>query len=389
MLVLGGLRHWTLASLAAALFLGVGGCSNHGSSGSAPDAAEASEPSDGGGLCEASDPVMFAARRVVAYFPLEYGGVYDLSTVDYSIVTHVIEHAVCTDANGNLDLNALGKQFPVPNFVPDVHKGGGKALLGLCADAGTDVFGAMASQASARASYVKNVMALVSQYGFDGLDIDWEFPASASDKAGLTALVTDLRQALGASRSLSIAGPPEANFGQYYDFPSLLPEIDWFGAETYGYAGPTESAKADPDAPLYSVDGGPSVESSVAYYLGRGVPPDKLLLGVVYYGRLYEGANELGEHLLNHAGNNSVEYGAIVPLIGNGWTKYRDVAADVPYLLRSDHDAGVLTYDDTTSVEAKCTYAATHCLGGAIVWNLGLDVVGNTQPLLEATRVCR
>jgi chitinase len=385
----GRLRDWAYAS--GSLCLLVIACSSHGSGGS-PDASHATDApgsSDGGGLCEASDPIMFAARRVVAYLPLEYGGTYDLSSVDYSIVTHVIEHAVCTDANGDLNLVALGKEFPVPNFVTDVHAGGGKALLGLCADAGNDVFGAMASQASTRANYVKNVMALVSKYGFDGLDIDWEFPNSASDESGLTAVIAELRQALGTTRSLSITGPPEADFGQYYDFPSLLPQIDWFGAQTYGYAGPTESSRALPDAPLYSVDGGPSVESSVAYYLGRGVPADKLLIGVVYYGRLYDGANELGEHLLSHAGNNSVEYGAIVPLIGNGWTLYRDEAAGVPYLLRSDHDAGVLTYDDPTSVEAKCTFAATHCLGGAVVWNLGLDVVGTTQPLLEATRECR
>jgi chitinase len=389
-MVLRDLRNWACISSLGVLFLM--GC-GHGSAGTSPDAAaeaaEASQPSDGGGLCEASDPIMFANRRVVAYFPLELGGVYDLTSVDYSIVTHVIEHAVCTDQNGNLNLTDLGKEFPVPNFVTDVHAGGAKALLGLCADTGNDVFGAMASQESARATYVKNVMALVTQYGFDGLDIDWEFPASSSDETALTALITQLRQALGTSRSLSITGPPESNFGQYYDFSSLIPQIDWFGAQTYGYAGPTESSKADLDTPLYSVDGAPSVEGSVAYYLGQGVPPQKLLIGVIYYGRLYSGANELGEHLLNHRGNNSVDYSAIVPLIGNGWTLYRDVAAGVPYLLQTDHDAGVITYDDPTSIQAKCNFAATHCLGGTVVWNLGQDVIGNTQPLLEATRVCR
>jgi chitinase len=375
-MVSGLVRNHRALFLAGALLVGTG-CGGHGSSGDA-------DASDGGITCDAG----MTQRRVVAYLPLELDAPYDLKSVDYSIVTHVVEHAVCTDENGELNLVDLGKEFPIPNFVGDVHAGGGKAILGLCADPGDDVYGKMAENATARATYIKNVMALVSQYGFDGLDIDWEFPDSAADEKNLTTLVTEMRGALGSSRSLSITGPPNSNFGEYYDFASLMPEIDWFGAQTYSYSGIT-SAKANPDAPLYSVDGEPAIETSIQYYLGHGVPASQLLMGVVYYGRLYEGANELGEHLLNHDGNDSVYYSAILPLIGHGWTVYRDNAAGVPYLLKTDHSAGILTYDDPTSIEAKCKYATTHCLGGTIVWNLGLDVVGDTQPLLEATRSCR
>jgi Glycosyl hydrolases family 18 len=380
-------------SLRSVLLLGaclaIASCGTSSSAGDAgaptPDASSSADAPDGG--C-ATDPVMVARRRVVVYFPLSLGGVYNATTIDFTIVTHVVEHAVCTDAYGNLNLTALGKDFPVPNLVLDVHEGGAKAVLGLCANAGPDVFGQMASQASTRASYVKNVMALVKEYGFDGIDIDWEFPASSTDETELTKLMTELRDALGPDLTLSITGPPTPQLAQYYDFGSLVPLLDWFGAQTYGYTGPTESATASPDAPLISVDGDPSIETSITYYLGQGIPASQLLMGVVYYGKQYDGASELREHLNNHNGNESVPYSSIVPLIGNGWHEYRDPSGQ-PYLLETNGNPGVLVFDDPTSIEAKCSYAASHCLGGTIVWNIGQDVIGTTQPLLEATRGCR
>ena len=220
----------TQTAYAAMTCLALAGC---GSSSSAPDAGDAGKSDSNGSVCDGSSTLMQQRRRVVVYYPLELGVSLDLANVDYTIVTHVVEHAVCTDASGNLNLVDLGKEFPVPNFVTNVHKGGGKAILGLCADPGDDVFGEMAAGATSRANYVKNVMGLVKEYGFDGLDIDWEFPKNETDESKLTKLVTELRNALGPDRTLSVTGPPTPGLAQYYDLAALAPLLDWFGAQTY------------------------------------------------------------------------------------------------------------------------------------------------------------
>jgi Glycosyl hydrolases family 18 len=355
--------------------------------GSAGRDAEAGHVGDGS-VGDAGDASTEGGGRVVAYFPLDIAGTYLPSQIDFSVVTDVVEHAVCTDASGNLNLAALGKEFPVPDLVAVAQANGAKAILGLCADPGTDVFGAMASSPLSQANYVANVTALVDEYGFDGVDIDWEYPASMVDESSLTTLVSNLRVAIGASASLSITGPPTSGLGQYYDMAAIMPDLDWFSIQTYGYAGPSFSTHADPNAPLNAV-GGWYVERSAQYFLAQGVPSSRLLIGLPFFGNQYAGASALGGKLVNDGGSDSVEYGAIVPLIDAGWTRYWDNEAGVPYLLLADGGDGVVTYDDPTSIAGKCAYAQSLGLGGAIVWNLGQDVVGAAQPLLSAAGACR
>jgi chitinase len=351
-----------------------------------PDADLDGPPPDAGGCDATSTP----DGRVVAYVPLSLRSSYDYTSIDYSIVTHVVEHAVCTNGNGTLNLTNLGETFPVPNLVSDAHAGGAKAILGLCGDPGpTDAFSEMASGATSRAAFIMNVMSVIEEYDFDGVDIDWEYPSSASDESKLTKLVTEMRAAMGTTLSISIAGPNNDGIAQYFDVPSLLPMLDWFTIQTYDYSDPKTSATSYHDAPLYSIGNKGSVDDSVQYYLKHGATSAKLLIGLPFYGKQYDGADALNQHLTNHKGMSTVEYSAVVPLIGAGWTVHREIDQAVPYLLRTDSTPGVVVYDDPMSIQAKCSYVACAGLGGAILWSIGQDVIGSSQPLMEAAKTCR
>jgi chitinase len=327
---------------------------------------------------------------VVAYAPLSIGATYDFSTIDYTIVTHVVEHAVCTNGNGTLDLTNLGGTFPVPNLVEDAHDGGAKAILGLCGDPGTtDEFAEMASTKTSRTAFITHVMGLVKEYDFDGVDIDWEYPSTHTDADKLDLLAGEMRAALGPGQTLSIVTPNATGLAQYFDLPSLVPLVDWFDVLTYDYSDPATSATSYPDAPLYPTGDKGSVTGTMQYYLSRGVPRAELLVGLPFEGKQYDGATMLNEHLSNHHGKSSLAYSAIVPLVGAGWTAYYDSTNVAAYLLTSDGAAGVIVYDDPLSIRTKCDYVACSRLGGAILWHLGEDVLSGSQPLLEAARGCR
>lgn len=330
-----------------------------------------------------------SGRRVVAYYPLWAQDSYPASSIDYTIVTHVIQSAIYANADGSLNLTADGS-FPNPIFVPAVHAGGAKAMLGLAENEGSTNFSRMAASATAQQAFVTNVMNLVNQYGYDGLDIDWEFPASSADRTNLTSLVATLRAALGPGRVLSIAAPTGNWAGQYYDIPSLMPYLDWVGAMTYDYAGIGWTTTADNNAPLYTASSAGSVNDTMSYYLGRGVPKSKLLIGLPFYGRQYDGASALYQTLTNQQGG-ALSYASIAPMINNGWTMHRASTADVPYLLRTDGSPGVISYDDATSIQTKCSFVVSQGLAGVIIWHVGQDSSGApaTQTLLQATRGCR
>jgi chitinase len=343
---------------------------------------DAAEPDACGDSC-APPPQQ---RRVVGYYGLWQQSVYDPRNIDFSIITHVIESAIYPNPDGTLNLTPDGA-FPVPGLVDAAHQAGAFAILGI---GGGKSFGQMAASATHRHAFVGNVMALVQRYGFDGIDLDWEFPANGTDLGSFPHVVGELRAALAAGQTLSIAGPSGNWAAQYYDLAALLPVVDWYAAMTYDYGGPGLTPTADPNAPLYSVRGRSSVDATVAYYLARAVPASKLLIGLPFYAWQYNGASALYGMLTTSAGSKP-DYSVIPAMIGNGWDAHRYLAPQAPYLLKSDGSPGVITYDDPVSINAKCSYVVSKGLGGAIIWSLGQDGVGpaSAQPLLQAARACR
>jgi chitinase len=330
------------------------------------------------------------ARRVVGYFPiwLRNKG-YTPKDIDFSIVNTIAHFSLTPQADGDIEIPGWGP-FPDPDLIATAHGAGVSVVLVVGGDhaAATAGFSAMSANPGARARFITNVTALVWANGYDGVDLDWEFPTTAADRADYAALVSELRAALGWDRTLSITGPATDWWGQWFDLESMLPNLDWIGAMTYALSGATWSQHADHSSALYtSAEGEASVDASTAYYLGRGVPADKLLIGLPFYGERFDDATALHQPLSGRDGG-AIDYPDVTTLINNGWIYQRDTVADVPYLVNAG-GTGIISYDDATSIAAKCDYVNAHGIGGTIIWHLGKDRIGGAQPLLAAAAGCR
>jgi chitinase len=341
-----------------------------------------------------------AQRRVVGYYPLWLPYLeYSEKDIDFAVITHVAHFSVIPRPDGTIEVPEEWGPGPMPSpaLVNTAHAAGAKVILVVGGDLAraTTGFAAMAATQSTRQAFVRNLTAMVTANGYDGVDIDWESPVNATDRSNLNALVAELRASLGSSRTLSLAVPAAASDGQLFDITALLPYVDWFGAMTYGLHGAAWSSHSGHTAPLYStraadtlhVGGDLSVDASRLYYLSRGVPAAKLLVGVPFYGEKFATATAMNQTLTSTAGG-AINYRDIAPLIGNGWTVSRDTAAQAPFLVGAG--GGIITYDDPQSIAAKCSYIATQNLGGAIIWHLGKDYgATRQQPLLQAATACR
>lgn len=369
-------------------------------------AARADAPGCADGEC---DRVSFAAepsaeflagapalRRVVGYFPLwARNGGYTERDVDFSIVNHIAHFSVVPNSDGSIQVPDWG-QFPDPALLNRAHENGAKVSIVVGGDhaEATRGFSVMAANTNTRARFIRDLMGLVTAHGYDGVDIDWEFPESVADRSNLTALVHELRAALGSGRTLSVAGPASDWYGRWFDLPALARDLDWIGAMTYSLNAPGWSRFAGHNAALYTTrqaaihDGGElSLDTSRAYYLGRGVPASKLLLGLPFYGQRFDGAKDINQPLASSAGA-ALDYRDIASMVDkDGWIARTDRGAQVPYLV--GNNGGVLSYDDPGSIAAKCNYTSAQGLGGVIIWHLGKDKVGSTQPLLSAVGSCR
>lgn len=325
-------------------------------------------------------------KRVVAYLPIwAKNAGYTPQMIDFSAVNVVAHFSVVPRADGTIEIPNWGP-FPDPGLIATAHAAGAKVVLVVGGDhaASTTAFSSMAASSGTRALFIQNLLSLVNQQGYDGVDLDWEFPATSADRSNFTKLVAELRQALGTNRTLSIAAPATDWFGQWLDLPALAPHVDWFGVMTYTFAASSWSSTSGHNSALY---GAMSLNASSSYYQARGVPKSKILLGIPHFGERFDSATEPGQTLTSRSGG-WMPYTDVVALIGNGWTYKRDTSAGVPYLSRTS-GTGFVTFDDPWSVGLKCDYIKSSGLAGVILWHLGQDGQGTNQPLLTAARGCR
>jgi chitinase len=238
----------------------------------------------------------------------------------------------------------------------------------------------MAANSTARSAFVNALRDFCVTNGYDGADIDWEYPA-ASDKAAVSLLFTELRQAFSSVQpplTLSIAAP-STDWQGGYDWAVMNQVLDWVGVMTYDFYG-SWTPKAGPNSPLYgnsSLTDQGWIDNSVNYYRGKGIPSAKLLIGIPFYGWQFNATSMYGVS----TGASQLPYVSIAPLLLQGWTRSWDSTTKVPHIINADKTR-VISYDDTVSIAEKTSYIKSQQLAGAIIWALGQDFLGGEQPVV-------
>jgi chitinase len=209
----------------------------------------------------------------------------------------------------------------------------------------------------------------MQRYGFDGIDVDWEYPVeggltssnNAADKENYTLLLRAIRNALDAIGGqvterplLTIASSPNPAYLDNMEVDALDGILDWVNVMTYDYNGAWQSTTAH-NAPLYEnrATGNPfpsySIHNTVTAYLAAGLRPSKLVVGMPTYGRGWSSIPSGSSSGLFASCSGScpsrgtweagvLDYKDIkVNYIGQaGYTRYWDAASQVPYLYNGD-----------------------------------------------------
>ena len=225
-----------------------------------------------------------------------------------------------------------------------------------------------------RAQHIRDILALVHDNNFDGIDIDYE-SLNPDDRDNFSLFVEELAAALHArGKLLSIAVHPKTsdpgtwNGPQAQDYARLGAAVDKFKIMTYDYHWST--SEAGPIAPLDWVD-------QVLAYAATVVPPEKTYLGVPFYG--YDWTGSTGEPLnwrqaTKLASQNNAELQRDASS-GEAWFTYGDGRHTVYF-----NDA------ETLRQRLQAAFERHPALAGVAIWALGGEDPENWTIISQADR---
>ena len=277
-------------------------------------------------------------------------------------------------------------------------------------------FSDIALTPESRTKFAQSGVRFIRTHGFDGIDIDWEFPVAGGkddnvrrpeDKDNFTRLMQSLREALDAAGRedgrhylLTVAAGNNAAYLRNTDMGAVAGQLDWLNVMTYDMTGPW-SQRSGHVAPLFrdpamtapDTDPRNNVADVVDLFLAAGVPTAKIVMGVPFYGYAWKGCATGQDGQYQQCGGKgrgtweegALDYADIAEhLIGrDGYVRHWNEAAQVPYLFKPA-TGEFITYDDPRSLRAKARFVKARHLAGAMFWQITGD---KHDDLLDALAV--
>ncbi len=315
--------------------------------------------------------------------------------INYKLYTHLCHAFVVAEKDGTL----LPREN-VPNHVllRDAHKAGVKVLLSLGGWGWDENFSAMSLDLAAEDRYVASVMAIIEEYDYDGIDLDWEYPDTNIEIVGFERLSKKFRNlldALGRKKKrpmlLTMATAAHPTTLDWLSNEFLLENMDWINVMTYDYCG-SWSTFAGHHSPLFASTKLTekevlSTKLTIDYLIkNREFPADRIALGLPLYGRGFA----VSEPYVATTGapkpsNDSANYKQIPDLIRKEkWVRHWDDETKTPWLVSPD-SGDIIGYDDAKSISIKTQWAIDRDLRGVFFWQIDGDRLRDgSNPLQEA-----
>ncbi|HTE01092.1 MAG TPA: glycoside hydrolase family 18 protein [Mucilaginibacter sp.] len=307
-----------------------------------------------------------------------------LSVINYAFVdikdNRAWLHREATDTVNFRRLNELKKQNPNLKVVISI---GGWTWSGKFSDAVlTD---------TARMAFAASAVDIVRRYDLDGVDIDWEYPGRPGlqgnvyrpeDKQNFTLMFRDLRHALdsvkqqtGKNYLLTTAVGGFASFLDNTEMGKAQQYLDYINLMTYDFSDTVATHHTNLyNTNLYHTQ--KYADNAVNAFIAAGVPASKLVMGLAFYGRVYNldslAKRGIGEKILTRDRGRGYTVIKDSLVNKNGFEHYRDRKAKAPYLYNASKRQ-FITYDDEWSVKKKCKYVLSKKMAGVMFWEYSSD----------------
>ena len=257
---------------------------------------------------------------------------------------------------------------------------------------GKKVTAKMASSAATeegRARFAESSVEILKDCGFDGIDIDWEWPRDAEQASNYTLLLAAIRKAFarsssevpgGNALSLSAACPASTELYQQMDMTSIDKYVDFWNLMAYDYAGTGSSNVTAHQSNLLTGSDRQKTPYNTAQAISDfeefGIAPNKVVLGCPLFGRGFADTEGLGKTFSGPASGDyeeGVRHYRNLPLPGA--EMQFDSTANASYTYDSNKRE-LFSYDNPASIAMKASFIKFQQLGGAMFWEASGDRKG-------------
>lgn len=311
-----------------------------------------------------------------------------IDDVDPTLCTHIIaskaiiENTTIVPENAG-DLKLYAEVVALKKQNPEL-----KVILSLGSG-----FSPLVQDRMAVAMFAYNAHKFLITHGFDGLDLDWEFPAwppgkkLPKEKTWFTYLLLQLNSALKLASHPPLlltvtVGATQSVIDNSYEIDQLAKCVDFVSFMGYNYhmfkpylpftGHNSPLNKSSNEEGYFSTL---NIQWDTIYLMKKGIPKEKLVIGIPTFGRTWKlleskwygvGSPAVAEGMLE----GKITYLEACIFVKEGATRYFDNESKVPYAVR---DRDWVSYEDVASIKNKVQWILDTGFAGVMTWTLNSD----------------
>jgi GH18 family chitinase len=205
-------------------------------------------------------------------------------------VDFIIHGFAVPRADGSIDATQGNfADYLASGLVAETHRRGKKILVSLGGAVGSQHFAGIAASPSLREQFARNLVELVRREGYDGVDVDYEFPEGPQQTREFTLLMQAVHQAVKANNPSHVVvfGASPGYFIDSYEWGLLGQYSDYALVFGYDWKNPANGPMTNPGVVQWTAQNHTieaSVRGALDFALGRGYPASKLVMGLPFYG---------------------------------------------------------------------------------------------------------
>ncbi|KAF9480725.1 hypothetical protein BDN70DRAFT_992516 [Pholiota conissans] len=253
-----------------------------------------------------------------------------------------------------------------------------------------NIFSNLAASSANTQTFISSILSVLETYGFDGIDIDWEYPG-AFDRGGIPSdtenYVTFMKAVKTAftphGYGLTFTAPSSYWYLQHFDLPNLMKYADWVNVMTYDLHGTWDGIDPFVGFVLGAHTNLTEIDEAFKLFWRVGVDPSQMVMGTGFYGRSFTlsepscfdppcpwASGGKAGPCSNNAGTLMFSEIQTILKTSSAQLIFDEVAA-VKYIIWDTNQW--VSYDDKDTFALKMNYANDHCIGGTMIWSVDQD----------------